>query len=298
MEHLQSPSQSDRFQLSPARDYRAWRASKLRSVDRSPSLRPIEIRDPRRLSTAESSRLRRQLANTNLALYGCDKPVDGEALRSIGRQLGLVRLDHHLCADPSGVATITDGGDAGDGEFIPYTNRALNWHTDGYYRPPPLCVRAFLLHCVAAARQGGANRFFDHELAYILLRDREPHWITALSAPDVLLIPGYDRIAGGSRPDVAGPVFSVDQAGRLHMRYTARTRNVIWKADNAVRDAIAFLHEMLDDAQGYRRRYTLRPGEGIVCANVLHSREAYNDENSRQGRTLLRARYLDPLVIH
>ena len=290
--------QTARFSLHRDREYRSWRRAKLRALDMPQRMQLTEIRDPRRLSASELSSLSRELARHNFAFYGCAGRVDANTLRSVGRQLGLVRVDHHLCADRSGVATITDGGTAGGGEFIPYTNRALNWHTDGYYLPGRQRVRAFMLHCVETAQRGGANRFFDHELAYLLLRDREPRWVAALSQRDVLMIPGYDLKPGAARPDVFGPVFSVCSDGGLHMRYTARTRHAVWKDETVVREAIGFLHEVLDDNCGYHRRYTLGPGEGLVCANVLHSREAYVDRTPLRRRTLLRARYRDSLPVH
>ena len=37
-----------------------------------------------------------------------------------------------------------------------------------------------LLHCVRDAAEGGVNRFLDHDIAYILLRDAIPTFIAAL----------------------------------------------------------------------------------------------------------------------
>lgn len=276
------------------RRYRAWRDAKLRAREGSPPPAPLEVADPRRLSAAESRGLRRQLAAHNLAFYRCAGEVDAAALRALGEQLGLRRVDRHLCAERSGVAVITQRPAPAPGEFIPYTPRALNWHTDGYYLPARRRVRAFVLHCRQAAADGGANRFFDHELAYIALRDREPRWIEALSQRDVLTIPGYTADSGASRPDVAGPVFSVCRDGRLHMRYTARTRYAAWKPDSAVQEAVGFLREVLDDPRGDACRYRLSSGEGVICANLLHSREAYVDGHPAPRRTLLRVRYRDP----
>ncbi|MDH3716177.1 MAG: TauD/TfdA family dioxygenase [Gammaproteobacteria bacterium] len=287
-----------RFGPKYSREYRVWRDAKLRARDGTRIAAMVEIRDPLQLGAGELAALKHQLACHNLAFYCCARDVDAGTMCALGRQLGLRRLDHHLCADRSGIATIADGSTPGSGEFIPYTTRALNWHTDGYYVPVMRSVRAFVLHCVEAAVDGGANRFYDHELAYIMLREREPLWIDALSQRDVLTIPGYAVDSGVSRPDISGPVFSVRSDGGLHMRYTARTRHVVWKRDTAVQEAIGFLHEILDDPDGYGCRHTLRAGEGVVCANVLHSRDAYVDNQPVQRRKLLRARYRDPLDVH
>ena len=50
------------------------------------------------------------------------------------------------------------------GEYIPYTNKKLNWHTDGYYYPINLSVKSFLLHCENQAASGGKNQLIDHEV--------------------------------------------------------------------------------------------------------------------------------------
>ena len=42
----------------------------------------------------------------------------------------------------------------------------------------------------------------------------------------------------------------------------------------------------------YAYRVSLQAGEGIVCNNVLHNREAFRDEDSGK-RLLWRARYRD-----
>ncbi len=90
-----------------------------------------------------------------------------------------------------------------------------------------------ILHCVSAAREGGDNALVDHEMAYIALRDANPAWVRALMAEDAMTIPARMGEAGVARAAQSGPVFSVDPAsGALHMRYTARTRSVEWKADS------------------------------------------------------------------
>ncbi len=82
--------------------------------------------------------------------------------------------------------------------------------------------------------------------------------------------------------------------GTLHMRYTARTRSIRWKDDAATRAAVAFLDELLAAPVPYAFRVSLEGGQGIVCNNVLHNREAFSDDpaGGRQ-RLLWRARYRD-----
>ena len=110
--------------------------------------------------------------------------MDSEQLRAFGAQFGLRRLDHHLCAEEDGISELTvaeaDQRGALKGEFIPYTNHRLGWHTDGYYNDAEHRIRAILLHCAQPALEGGENAFMDPEIAYIMLRDENPAFITAL----------------------------------------------------------------------------------------------------------------------
>jgi hypothetical protein len=92
-----------------------------------------------------------------------------------------------------------------------------------------------------------------------------------------------------------GPVFSVaPDTGALHMRYTARSRSIEWKDDRNTRLAAGFLLELLASDSIFTIRHRLRAGQGIICNNVLHKREAFaNDTAAGQERLLYRARYHD-----
>jgi hypothetical protein len=112
-------------------------------------------------------------------------------------------------------------------------------------------------------------------------------------AADAVTIPGRLDEDGVARAEQSGPVFSVDaQTGALHMRYTARTRSVLWKDDAPTRAAVAFLWQLLAGDGPHMFRLTLAPGMGLVCNNVLHDRAGFVDD-PLQPRLLYRARYLD-----
>jgi hypothetical protein len=156
-----------------------------------------------------------------------------------------------------------------------------------------------LLHCVERADAGGENRLMDHEIAYILLREADPAHVAALSAPDVMTIPARadEEGAGGEgqvlRPDQAGPVFSIDAGdGALHMRYTARTRSIVWRENEATRAARAALTGILERDSQHVYRLRMEPGMGLVCNNVLHDRSGFRD-SPQHRRLVLRARYHD-----
>jgi len=285
---------SSPFDLDDSATYRAWRANKLAGYPVDTAALFVPIADPRALAEAEREAIVDRCRRSNMAIYVCAAGGDGSDIpRRIGQQLGLKRLDRNYLADDDGVSSVTVAGEAGRGEFIPYTNRPIRWHTDGYYNPADRRIRAMLLHCVRRAPEGGANTLVDHEIAYLWLRDDNPEWIRALMLPDAMTIPAREDEAGVARAAETGPVFSIDpNDGALHMRYTARTKSIEWKRDPAVAAATAALARVLDTASPFHHRLVLEPGMGIVCNNVLHERTGFVDDPAAP-RLLYRARYYD-----
>jgi len=278
--------------------YRRWRAWKLNGYPRSADDLIVEVRDPRAPTESEAREIRRVCRKTNMAIYssraapaaGRDTPL------MLGRRLGLTRLDRNLLADDDGVTALRADTDKARRGYIPYSNRRLLWHTDGYYNPAARTIRAFVLHCAAPAASGGETGLLDHELAYILLRDADPEFIRALMQDDALTIPANAEAAAG-RAEVTGPVFAPDAAGNLHMRYTARTRSVRWKQDGTTPAAARFLDGMLAQGSPYIFHHRLAAGQGLICNNVLHNRAAYADDAEHgAARTMYRARYYDRIA--
>jgi len=153
------------------------------------------------------------------------------------------------------------------------------------------------LHCVRAAPQGGENLLLDHEIAYMLLRDKNPEYIDALMQRDAMTIPKNVLDGQLVRPDRVGPVFSITEQGRLHMRYTARARNVIWKYDPMTQAAQQDLREILNSKTPYHIKAKLEPGQGLICNNILHTRSTFKDAPDNP-RLLYRGRYLDKLNLY
>jgi hypothetical protein len=274
--------------------YAAWRAEKLARYPAAIGDLVVPVRDPRALTLAERAALGERCRRANMAVYTSPmKDPDKELPRALAAQVGLHRLDRNWLADDDGISSVTVTGSGGRGDYIPYTNRPIRWHTDGYYNPPGRRIRAMVLHCVAPGAAGGENRLLDHEIAYLLLRDADPAFVAALMQPDAMTIPARSDEDGIARPAETGPVFSVDPGdGSLHMRYTARTRSIEWKNDRAVRAAQAFLEWMLANPSPYIFHVTLQPGMGVLCNNVLHDRSAFTDDPARP-RLIYRARYYD-----
>jgi alpha-ketoglutarate-dependent taurine dioxygenase len=284
------------FVLDATDDYLRWRSAKLALYPASLGDLWVPVNDPRALSGAEHARIVDVCRRYNMAIYASNLGdlEDKEIPRRFAAQFGLTRLDSNLLADDDAITSIQVVREKSGRGYIPYTNHRLLWHTDGYYNPLSRQVRAFVLHCVRPAAEGGENALVDPEMIYLLLRDENPQYIRALMAPDAMTIPANDE-SGERQKAQSGPVFAVDpDDGSLHMRYTARTRSIVWKDNDETRAAVAAIERMLANDSPYLFRYRLKSGEGLLSNNVLHNRTAFVDAVDRtRTRLMYRARFFD-----
>jgi alpha-ketoglutarate-dependent taurine dioxygenase len=276
--------------------YQRWRAAKLERYPATAEELVVPVDNPLLLTDAEAEAMLSICRKTNMVIYASRaKREDKEIPRAVGERFGLRRLDSNMLADDDGITSLQVVPGKSQRGYIPYSNKRLLWHTDGYYNSVDNRIRAFVLHCASPAAEGGENSLLDHEIAYILMRDANPDYIKALMAPDAMTIPANTEAGVETRPAVTGPVFSVDTAGgNLHMRYTARTRSIEWKQDAVTRAAIQFLENLLAGASPYMFRHAMAAGQGLMCNNVLHNRTAFTDDADRGiARLVYRARYYD-----
>lgn len=284
------------FNIKQLDAYKRWREQKLPVYPLSIDAMQVEIANPETPSEIELGHLQALCRQHNMALYRFRQGNfrNKRFVHQLGAALGLRRLDNNLCADEDSLTSLQVATHAGQHDYIPYTDKQLSWHTDGYYNPPAGQIHGMLLHCAQPAQAGGESWLMDHEIAYILLRDANPEYITALMHPQAFTIPANILDGREVRPPQSGPVFSVTPAGRLHMRYSARQRNVIWRNDPLTQAAAAFLLDLWRRDSPYKVRRTLQAGEGVVCNNVLHCRTAFVDsEEPERKRLLYRGRYYD-----
>jgi len=277
--------------------WRRWRDRKLEAAPRSASDLIVEIANPLAPTQAELAAIADRCRRANLAIYATASAAEDKAIPGgIAERLGLVSLDRNYLSDDDGITAIRVEQDKSGAGYIPYSDRPLRWHTDGYYNEPGRRIRAFALHCVRSAAAGGENGLVDPEMAYLWLRESNPAWAEALFDPEAMAIPAREDEDGIARAESVGPVFSLDDVtGDLHMRYTARTRSIAWKDDPTVREAAAWLLEQLDAGREGVYRLRLEPGMGLVCNNVLHDRTAFAEAAS-EPRLLYRARYHDRIA--
>ncbi len=282
--------------------YHEWRSYKLSNTpnyaDTDPSSHFINIDSAGTPSPLEIQRVLDACSKNSLALYRInDKSSNNkQCIHALAKHLGLSKLDSNICADDDSLTSITHTSHQGQHNYIPYSTNRLSWHTDGYYNTPEQSINAMLLHCVTPAKEGGESLLMDHEIAYILLRDENPEYINALMQADAMTIPANILNGRVIRETQTGPVFSINHAGQLHMRYSARKRNIEWKQTPHTLEAVAFLEALLESDSKYIIKYTLKTSEGLICRNILHRRTAFVDFDATDKKRLLyRGRYLDTL---
>ena len=290
---LLSASSGSPFSLDSTEAYQHWRQHKL---EQRPAVAEliVALENPFQLTALEKSRIKDLCRRCNTAIYKVSesyRSTDKELVHQLGLQFGLSHLDDNLRSDEDDITSLTVTEQQGN-QYIPYTNRPISWHTDGYYNAPQQQVRGFILHCAQPAAEGGENSLIDHELVYLRLRDENPAYIEALMHPEAMTIPPNVDAGTEIRGACIGPVFSIDaQTGSLHMRYSARKRNIEWRDDELTREAADRISEILDiDDLAYR--YRLKAGEGVICNNILHKRSGFSD-SPNEKRLMYRARYYD-----
>lgn len=288
--------QGNPFDLDNPDLYEKWKTLKLEHYPADTAAITVHLQDPYSLRSAEKDALIERCTQCNMVIYQVDEDMqdDKSLVQALGSQLGLVRLDTNLRADEDSVTSLEVRGQTGN-QYIPYTNKPLSWHTDGYYNTADQQVRAVILHCAAPAAEGGVNSLLDHELLYIRLRDENPNWIDALMHAEAMTIPPNVEDGQEIRGQRSGPVFSIDPAtGSLHMRYSARKKNISWRDDPFTREAADRIGELLKD-ESMVLRHRLLAGQGIIGNNVLHNRTAFEDKGTMK-RLMYRARYYDRIA--
>jgi hypothetical protein len=289
---------SSPFNLDNDDLYQRWRDQKLEGYPAGLGDLLVEIKDPRTLTESEHAALLQRCRKANMALYASNTgtDTDPEIPLAMARSFGLQQLNKNWLADDSGLTSLTVRDDGVRQNYIPFSNRAINWHTDGYYNSAERQIHALNLHVTQQAATGGENAVMDHEIAYILLREKNPEYIRALMGPRAMTIPArIDEGGTVARQEEPGQVFIIMPSGDLHMRYTIRVNNVIWPEDAVSQEALAYLEEILGSDSPYIYRGRLESGMGLVSNNVLHDRAAFTDDATHK-RHYYRARYFDRLA--
>lgn len=278
-----NPVMKSPFILENQTEYISWRDNKL-------SLYPKDIEslsisfDFENIDINKITQLKKIVENYNFAIYDFSAQISDKRLQEFCVQLNLMSSVSNLLADENGISSITDNSSLVQKklniEYIPYTNKPLNWHTDGYYHPLDSTVKSFLLHCNEPAQKGGENLLLDHEILYIFLRDHNPDFIDVLMQENIMEIPKNKNSKNSSSS--IGPVFYIDTENFLNMRFTSRQQNIIWKKDDMIKKIKDYISSFILDDDKYIFKLLLKKNQGYLANNILHKRERYLDgENKR-----------------
>lgn len=278
-------------------EYKAWRDKKLSHYPVSFDGLLVKIDNLNRITPEEKFAILDRCKKYNMVVYQSHNPdCDPESLKTFALNFGLEKLDQHYCNDNNGITALQVSVKNNKGGFIPYSDKAISWHTDGYYNPLDQQVNTILLHCHTPANEGGDNSLMDHEIAYIRLRDENPAYIEALMDENAMTIPPHIEDGKELRGAQSGPVFSILKNGKgLHMRYSQRKHNIVWGEDPMLKEAVLFLNSLLSDNKQDMLHAKLNKGQGVICNNILHNRSAFVD-TQEQSRLIYRARFFESIL--
>ena len=267
--------------------YKQWAEEKLESFTPKIDDLMVEIMNPLSLTKSEKSRIKTLIKNYNMAFYNISgKSRDiRKSLLFLSQEIGLGDYELDSKSDENGLTPIKVSSEEKIGdEYIPYTNKSLNWHTDGYYNDNNKPIFSWLLHCESPSDEGGENKYMDHEIAYILFNQKYENLYT-LMKDTTYTIPENKK---NKRPNIVGYVFSFDNKyNKLHMKFTMRANNIFWDSESL--SAINNLKSLINNSVDYHLIHKLTEGQGVITNNVIHMRSSFTISKNK-NRLLYRLR--------
>ena len=267
-------------------EFLRWAEEKEKNIPQNSDGILVNIHDINNVKTSEIAKIKETIYKYNSCIYSSKIALKSNT--NLLKFVELVGMRTYDCnnIESNEISTITPLQNSKI-NYIPYTDKPLNWHTDGYYDKKS--IFSWLLHCVNPATQGGENYLLDHELVlreYLLRNDD----INNLMAEDALTIPASKDT---SRPEISTYIFSFkNKYRRLHMRFSMRKDNIGTSAKAS--PAIIKLREIIEgNCAKYSLMYKLQKNEGIITNNILHGRKAFKDDKVK--RKLLRIRSYERL---
>ena len=267
-------------------EFLRWAEEKERNIPHNIDGIIVNIHDINNVKISEIAKIKETINKCNSCIYSSKIALKSNTnLLKFVQSVGMRTYDRNNI-ESNDISTITPL-ESNKINYIPYTDKSLNWHTDGYYDKKS--IFSWLLHCVHPATHGGENYLLDHELAlreYVLRHDD----INNLMSEDALTIP---ESKDTSRAEISTYIFSIkNQYKKLHMRFSMRKDNI--GTSPKAGDAVTKLKEIIEnDCAKYSLTYKLQKNEGIITNNILHGRKAFKDDKVK--RKLLRIRSYERL---
>jgi len=267
-------------------EFLRWAEEKERNIPHNIDGIIVNIHDINNVKISEIAKIKETINKCNSCIYSSKIALKSNTnLLKFVESIGMRTYDRNNI-ESNEISTITPL-ENNKINYIPYTDKSLNWHTDGYYDKKS--IFSWLLHCVHPATHGGENYLLDHELAlreYVLRHDD----INNLMSEDALTIP---ESKDTSRSEISTYIFSIkNKYKKLHMRFSMRKDNI--GTSPKAGDAVTKLKQTIEnDCAKYSLTYKLQKNEGIITNNILHGRKAFKDDKVK--RKLLRIRSYERL---
>jgi len=171
----------------------------------------VEINNAFNLTDNELLLVLKNMKEQNFCLFRLSNKSEfsKSGLLAITSQLGLQDVDGNLCAGTDHISEIQNTDTGVKAGYIPYSNKKLSWHTDGYYNKSNEKIKGMVLFCMQEASTGGETLLCDHEKLFFELYKINPDYIDALMEDDVLTIPENQTTPGHFRAAQHGSVFTV-----------------------------------------------------------------------------------------
>ena len=256
---------------SKSNEFKQWALEKEDNIPLNIDDLIVKIQDINHATLAEISNIKDIIKRFNCCIYQSRVGLNAQAdLMNFAQSIGMETYDtNNIHNSPISLIMSLETKNALN--YIPYTNKKLNWHTDGYYDEKP--IFSWLLHCEEPAYSGGENYLLDHELAireYIIKYDN----LESLSSLDAFTIPGNTH---ANRGETKGYICNNDnEYKKFHMKFSMREKNM--KLNEQSKTAIMRMKKIIkEDCKKYCLTYKLSKNEGIVSNNILHGRNSFED---------------------
>ena len=250
---------------SKSNEFKQWALEKEDNIPLNIDDLIVKIHDINHATLAEISNIKDIIKRFNCCIYQSRVGLNAQAdLMNFAQSIGMETYDTNNIHN-SPISLIMSLETKNTLNYIPYTNKKLNWHTDGYYDEKP--IFSWLLHCEEPAYSGGENYLLDHELAireYIIKYDN----LESLSSLDAFTIPGNTH---ANRGETNGYICDNDnEYKKFHMKFSMREKNM--KLNEQSKTAIMRMKKIIkEDCKKYCLTYKLSKNEGIVSnLSLIH----------------------------
>ena len=269
----------------PRNDYKLWADKKLERFSNKIDDLIVEINNPSSLTKPEKTYMSNIINQHNIVFFQIDKEATDlkAAIKIMRSQIGLGNYEIDSKSDDDGLTEIKiHSKHQSNAEYIPYTNKKLNWHTDGYYNNNENLILSWILFCRTQSESGGMNKYMDHEIAYILFNEAYNN-ISDLMLHNTYTIPENTHT---QRKAVDSPIFSFIN-GKLHMKFTMREKNILW--NDKSQKAASNLKNIVNNSDEYHITHKFTEGQGVITNNVIHMRTPFTNLE-KKNRLLYRLR--------